>query len=148
MPEPSPSVSPPGSPPGVAAGGMGSQMQGAGGPPTGNLPPAGAPSSTPVQKLGLEARGAEVVRGALTALSLAFPMLGAGNKRGMAVMKAIQALSKEFAQEEQQGGNQQALMQAMQRAQMRQGGGARPGAGPPPMPMQGQGTPGPAPAMT
>lgn len=129
-----------GLPPGIVAGGGGAPPQ------TGNLPPSGAPAQRPVAKLGLEARGAEVCRGALQALTLAFPMVGASSKLGHAVMKAIQALSKELPQPNEGGDGQAQLMAAMQRAQMRQGAGGPPGAGgapPPAMPQQ----PGPIPQM-
>ncbi len=141
-----PSVSPPPNVSGgVAAGG--GDTQGGAGPQTGNLPPTGAPSARPVAKLGLEARGAEVARGALQALTIALPMVGGSSKLGMAILHAIQKLGKELP-EQNQGGGQDQLMQALQRAQARggpQGGTPPPGGGMQPPP---QAAPGPPPAMT
>lgn len=135
-----PSVSPPGGQsPGVAAGGGDAQAPGS--PQTGNLPPSGAPSSRPVAKLGLEARGAEVARGALQALTIALPMVGGSSKLGMAILHAIQKLGKELPEQNKPEG-QDALMQALQRAQAR---GGPQGGTPQAPPAQ---TPGPAPAMT
>jgi len=111
-----PSVSPPGgmpqgAPPGVVAGGGGT-------PQSGNLPPSGQPMQRPVAKLGLEARGAEVAKGAIKGLEIALTLIGSTSKQGSVIARAITMLGKEFGHETQQGGGMQdPLMQALAKAQ-------------------------------